>query len=161
MLLKKGDNHFLFQGGRGTLKWRLYTAPAEVFILAQDARMPDVVGDETEPGTGTLAVVNASTKSHQCALQAWEATVDFRPAITNSIPNFASLPPLSTRKLPVAIPPLTQRATEKLAPESLRLGKGSRRGKPVEAARQSARISGNHCRAKGDGEPRAHLHQRH
>ena len=58
--LKEGDNTFLFRNSRGPLKAELVAPPADVFLLLDDATLPDVrLGrDETLPCG--VVVVNAT-----------------------------------------------------------------------------------------------------
>jgi dienelactone hydrolase len=94
VLLKKGDNHFLFQVARGQLQWRLTTPPKDVYILPHDMRLPDALGPLPDFAIGTVVVVNATRKPQQGL------------GITVGVHNWKQydLPPMSIRKVAVLVP---------------------------------------------------------
>ncbi|MFG0283791.1 MAG: prolyl oligopeptidase family serine peptidase [Phycisphaerales bacterium JB039] len=88
VLLREGTNELLFKGGRGQLRAQLTPAPGELFIEQRDMTLPDVIRGENEDLLLGLIVTNASTQWREAGL-----------AADAGEPQWAALPPLSSRKL--------------------------------------------------------------
>jgi pimeloyl-ACP methyl ester carboxylesterase/nucleotide-binding universal stress UspA family protein len=99
VLLRKGDNDFLFHCGRGRLQAKLTVPKAAVLLDVRDATLPDwEVGEKAEPWAA-LVVINASERPAEgLALQIKQ---DAKTAPLTVVP---SLPPLSTRKIGFRLP---------------------------------------------------------
>jgi hypothetical protein len=98
----KGTNSLLFAAGRGHMSLRVTAPPAPVFISPADATMPDLYeGMPNDPDdlAGSLLVVNA-TEDWQSDL----AVLGYGTGLPPSLTSIPAIPPLSVRKVPVAVP---------------------------------------------------------
>jgi len=99
--LRAGENELLFRASRGAFRARLVPPPADVFLSADDATLPDVLGgapDGLWSGQGAVVVVNATRTPFSGSLFAsWGTTPD---VVTNQA---VVVPALSVAKVPVAM----------------------------------------------------------
>ena len=98
--LNKGRNILLFQGERGRIRARLFDPPAPVFFVESDATLPDIVIGENRALWAGIRLVNTTEDTIDaveisCAAGERRGTTVVR----------ATIPPLSTRKLPISIDP--------------------------------------------------------
>jgi dienelactone hydrolase len=97
--LVRGPNVFLFKGERGRIRARLVEPPAGVFFTDADMTLPDLVLGERGPFWAGLRLVNASARRLErleilCRAAGGE----------KRIPLIATVAPLVTQKLAVALP---------------------------------------------------------
>ena len=97
VLLRKGDNEFLFVVGRGTLRARLVPPKAESSVDLSDATLPDLVVGE--PVATWAGIVVANAKNEPASGLTVVATLDGK-SVTSPVP---SIPPLSVRKVAVRV----------------------------------------------------------
>lgn len=99
--LRAGANEFLFRNGRGELSARLVDPPSALFFNLSDPTLPDfVVGKSPDqPMPAGVIVVNAT--SEPATNLTVVATVESGRSTRRPIP---SIPPLSARKVPIALP---------------------------------------------------------
>ncbi len=94
VLLRRGENHLLFQGGRGRLRARLAAPPAPLFLDTADATLPDLLVGEAGQRWGAVVVVNA-TEAPRRGLRL-RATVPGGRSVVTDLP---TVPPLSVRNV--------------------------------------------------------------
>lgn len=111
--LKAGDNHLLFQAGRGSLQLSLTAPRAEVQIEPDDATLPDLVAGEEVNAIAAVVVLNCSSKPLENGLL--RASLQGAEPVEAPIP---SIPPLAIRKIPV---PLRGPAGKALGPRALKV----------------------------------------
>lgn len=138
VVLRAGDNELLFRASRGTFRARLVAPPADVFLSAADATLPDVVRggpDGVWAGVGAVVVVNAGPTPFRGDLHAiWPAqpgAVSNRPAV---------VAPYSVAKLPVGLPPVVVPDDAKLALRVDLVGPGDATPTPTSDARPGRRL---------------------
>ncbi|HEU5117932.1 MAG TPA: hypothetical protein VFT74_14995, partial [Isosphaeraceae bacterium] len=91
----EGENHFLFQIGRGSLKARLLTPRARATIEPADTTLPDLVVGVPSQGLGAVLIANASETALENAVLS--AQIGRGPSVETALP---TLPPHSVRKVP-------------------------------------------------------------
>jgi dienelactone hydrolase len=111
--LRKGDNHLLFQGGRGSLRVAVVAPRAAVQVEPADATLPDLVAGEPAEALGAVVVLNCSERALEDGLL--RATLAGGEAVEAPIP---AIPPLGLRKVPV---PLRGPAVAAPGPRALRV----------------------------------------
>ncbi|MFM2096459.1 MAG: hypothetical protein RIS70_3583 [Planctomycetota bacterium] len=101
VMLRKGDNEFLFLVGRGRLAAKLKPATSQLFATLADATLPDLIADSANDSWAGILVTNAT--------QDWihDGSIELRVAAggktsTQRTP-LPALPPLATRKIPVRL----------------------------------------------------------
>ncbi|MBL0926023.1 MAG: prolyl oligopeptidase family serine peptidase [Phycisphaerales bacterium] len=100
IVLRKGINEIVLSAPRGRVRAALEAPEASVYVLAEDATLPDAVEGQTACGVAGVVVVNATTAEKRGRLAAaWEGS----PAAATTS-EAVVLPPLSARKLPVSLP---------------------------------------------------------
>lgn len=62
VLLKPGENHFLFQGGRGRLQAKLVEPRAPAMLEPGDATLPDLLAGQKGPSWAALPLLNATNE---------------------------------------------------------------------------------------------------
>ncbi|HZH98120.1 MAG TPA: prolyl oligopeptidase family serine peptidase, partial [Fimbriimonadaceae bacterium] len=104
VLLKKGQNEFLFATGRGRLSAKLAPVAAPYLLNTDDPTLPDAVAGKKEAIFGAVVLINATGKpSPPLSI---EASWSGRTIATRT----PSLPPLSTRKIRFNLPDLSSAA---------------------------------------------------
>jgi dienelactone hydrolase len=96
--LVKGRNVLLFQGERGRIRARLFDPPAPVFFADNDNTLPDIVVGENRTVWAGIRIVNATEDVIDTAEISFAAGERHGSAVVR-----ASIPPLTTRKIPVSI----------------------------------------------------------
>ena len=91
----RGENIFIFKGGRGRVKAKLTEPHASIFLSSRDVLMPDLLKGEAIDRLGAIRIVNCSSEklegySIQTLIQGGESKTTEVPTIT----------PYSTRKVP-------------------------------------------------------------
>lgn len=110
VLLKKGENELLFKGGRGRVRAKLSTPPAEVYVSNEDATLPDLLAGDWGQ-YGAVMLVNASRETLRMVGITTELPGDDKPValdleagelspLVGEFPRI-SVPPLSIRKIPM------------------------------------------------------------
>ena len=99
VLVKKGENVVLAQGGRGRLSMKLVEPVAPVYVDLADPTLPDLVQGQGEPVVAGLVVVNA-TGEWQRGLKAGVAC---EGAVSST--ELPWVPPMTVRKVPVTFTP--------------------------------------------------------
>jgi dienelactone hydrolase len=94
VLLRKGENGFLFKAGRGDLHVRLRRAPMPVSIDTTDATLPDLHAGSRSDTWGAVVVINASEKA-QTGLSIVSQLPGGQPVVTPA----PRIEPLSIRKV--------------------------------------------------------------
>jgi dienelactone hydrolase len=138
VLLRKGDNEFLFASGRGAFRARLVKPKSAVYLDLGDATLPDLrIGSSESEHYGAVLVVNASPE--------FQATLRIRAAIDGSAQistDLPLLPPLSVQKVGFKFPG-ERRLKPSKGPLRLRLelrsGEGGR-GLTVDRAEAEVRV---------------------
>jgi pimeloyl-ACP methyl ester carboxylesterase len=98
VLLKKGENRFLFRANRGRLKAVLSPPPAPILLNDKDATLPDVLVGERVEAWGAVVVINGKGQAQRdLALAA--SGEGLEPTATPVGP----LPAMSLRKVPFLI----------------------------------------------------------
>ena len=116
--LAKGENEFLFRVSRGRMTAALEDPPADVWVSADDATVPDVpVGRQREEGAeyGAVVVVNATPRV------AGGLTLTARSALgapSEPLP-VSPIPPLSLEKCPFSMPFLPPAAVRQAGTASI------------------------------------------
>ncbi len=90
----EGDNHFLFQIGRGSLKARLLVPRARATIEPADRTLPDLVVGISAQALGSVLIVNASETALENTVLS--AQIGGGPSTETALP---TLPPHSVRKV--------------------------------------------------------------
>jgi len=98
IVLRRGENELLFKGGRGRIRARITTPPADIFVESKDPTLPDVIRGEASDLPLGVTVTNATSE--------WREFVT-RVSLGGSAPLEQSwrLAPLSSRKLPLVARP--------------------------------------------------------
>ncbi len=94
VLLKAGNNGILFRNGRAGIQVRLYPPPAETFILAGDATLPDLLVGQPSDTWAAVILVNAT---HRVVDNL--TLVSRGDELTRTATPVPPLPPLSIRKV--------------------------------------------------------------
>lgn len=94
VLLKPGENVFLFQVSRGRLSARLTKPKSPVMLSTGDATLPDFIIGEKSELWGAVVVINATSETLN-DLQMRAAWKDAKPTIT-ALP---TIPPMTVRKV--------------------------------------------------------------
>jgi pimeloyl-ACP methyl ester carboxylesterase len=108
--LKKGENEFLFAGGRGQLRAKLTAPKSPLFLNTADLTLPDLLAGQKYEGWAAVPVVNATT--------AWQSGLNVVTALAGAAllrTDLPPLPPLSVMKVPIRIQGPAAGPTEKLA----------------------------------------------
>jgi poly(3-hydroxybutyrate) depolymerase len=100
VLLRRGENSFLFHSQRGRLRLKLSPPPAGAYLDIGDATLPDLIASETEPVWAAVVVANASTRPTAGLVLA--ASLDGGPA---ALTRLGAIAPLSVRKVPLQVFP--------------------------------------------------------
>ncbi len=107
--LRKGENTFLFKGGRGRLKIQFEELAAEISLQKHDLTTPDFLVGSREPLFAGIPVFNGT--------QEWQRNLLIRSKVegsTETVFHLPPLPPLSMRKLAAPItPPASLKAKKK------------------------------------------------
>lgn len=109
IILEKGNNEFLFQCNRGTLKVKLHFNVPELIFNVYDFTLPDVVINEAKTLYGAVPVINASEKSYE-NLYLKVFSDEIEPAYTK----VRIINPLSINKLPFQINLPVQRSKREI-----------------------------------------------
>ncbi|MBL4591288.1 MAG: prolyl oligopeptidase family serine peptidase [Phycisphaerales bacterium] len=101
--LHKGENTFLFKSGRGSLALAFTPPPADVFIETRDPTVPDYIRADRSLVNVGIIITNA-TDQWQSGYQVRTVSADssIRNEVRTAVP---MLPPYSTKKIPVQLPP--------------------------------------------------------
>lgn len=100
VLLRAGDNDFLFSCGRGRLRARLETPRSEAMIDLKDTTLPDLLDDGgSDPLLAGIVIVNASADWLGDARII--ASAPGGELLESEVP---AIPPLGVRKAPVRLP---------------------------------------------------------
>ncbi|MCC6230966.1 MAG: prolyl oligopeptidase family serine peptidase [Phycisphaerales bacterium] len=140
VLIKKGDNEFLFSCGRGELRATLSDPINYISLDAADLLLPDLVIGADSPAMGAIIVSN-NTESPLDGLQI-EARFDGAVEFTE----LPSMLPVSTRKVAFRVPHATIKET---GDQTLRVTLIGPAGKPAHHLdlKVSARRAGDRRRA--------------
>jgi hypothetical protein len=105
VLLRKGANDFLFQGaGRGRgLRAQLTAPPRDVFLVADDSLLPDLLVGEKRRPWAAVVVVNATTRPAEKLVLRSRRPLDKGGVVLVSETVLPPLPPLSNRKVGVRL----------------------------------------------------------
>ena len=101
VMLRKGENEFLFLVGRGRLAAKLKPATSQLFATLADATLPDLIADSANASWAGILVTNAT--------QDWirDGSIELRVAsggkTSTQRTTLPALPPLATRKIPVRL----------------------------------------------------------
>ena len=95
--LNKGRNTLLFQGERGRIRARLFDPPAPVFFADNDNTLPDIVIGENRALWAGVRLVNTTEDTIDAVEIAYSAGERRGTAVVR-----ATIPPLTTRKLPIS-----------------------------------------------------------
>ena len=96
--LVKGRNVLLFQGERGRIRARLFDPPGPVFFADADTTLPDILVGESRALWAGIRAVNTSEE----VIDAVEIAYSLGEHRGTTVVE-ATIPPLTTRKLPVSI----------------------------------------------------------
>lgn len=119
VLLKKGENEFIFKAGRGRVRAKLVAPAAELYVSNEDATLPDLLTDEYGQ-YGAVLVVNASQQPLNAVEIATRIAgadeaihLDLKPDTPDMVIDShapISIPALSTRKIPMRFGKVPSRA---------------------------------------------------
>lgn len=101
IMLRKGENEFLFLVGRGRLAAKLKPATSPLFATLADATLPDLIADSANDSWAGILVTNATRD--------WirDESIEVRVAsggkTSTQRTTLPAIPPLATRKIPVRL----------------------------------------------------------
>jgi len=96
--LERGTNEFLYHVSRGWVQMRLHEPAAPIMLDLRDATLPDLIIDDNEPKWGALLLLNATEQTqHDLRI------VAHGPDGASTETPVASIPPLTTKKVPFRI----------------------------------------------------------
>ncbi|MFQ5653199.1 MAG: prolyl oligopeptidase family serine peptidase [Planctomycetota bacterium] len=98
VLLREGENSFLFRCSRGSLRARLLPPAKDLALDAADGTLPDIILGEKDALLGALVVVNTLEEGVEVALEAG------RPGAPPLRSEAATIAPLTLRKVAFKIP---------------------------------------------------------
>lgn len=98
VLLKAGDNEFLFAFGRGNVRAKLVAPRSLLMIETRDATLPDLVVGEKGPLWGAVVIVNATKAPLSSGWELIASSANGRKATAVPV-----IPPLSAMKVPFEI----------------------------------------------------------
>ena len=99
ILLKQGENHFLFHGGRGRLQAKLVEPRAQAMLEPADATLPDLLAGQEGLSWAAIPVLNADTEPLPHLMI--EASCEGGQPLRTALP---PIPALTARKVGFLLP---------------------------------------------------------
>ena len=125
VLLKKGENHFLFRCTRGRLKAVLSAPAAPILLNEKDATVPDLLVGERAEAWGAIVVMNTTNR-----IQKSLVIIASGEGLESTTSEVGVLQPWSVRKVGFLIKGASPEQPTKI-PIRLALGDGGKTGEPI------------------------------
>lgn len=125
VLLKKGENHFLFRCTRGRLKAVLWAPARSVLLNEKDVTVPDLMVGERAEAWGAIVVMNATNR-----IQKHLVITASGEGLESTTSEVGILQPFSVRKVGFLIKAAASAQPSKI-PVTLALGDGGKTSGPI------------------------------